>query len=88
MSEVSGSESNQLSMAVLNAAAAGQKIEAIKILRAEQRLGLKQAKEIVDGLQTHARGSAPRMGAEDRGGFRLLVACVIVGSALAAFYLL
>jgi Ribosomal protein L7/L12 C-terminal domain len=42
---------------VLAAIRAGRKIDAIKLLREQRKLGLKEAKEVVDA---HTSGQAPR----------------------------
>ena len=75
---------------VIAAAAAGRKIEAIKLLRAEQGLGLAEAKSVVDALpEPSESGMATRSaGREDRGNTRLIVILVLVGIAAAALYLL
>ena len=69
---------------VVALARAGRKIEAIKLLREEKDLGLREAKEIVDAIPA----SGPSAGREDRGGMRLLlVGAVVVLIAAAAILL-
>ena len=67
--------------AVFEAAASGNKIKAIKILRLETGLGLKEAKDIVDALDLPANAAAahgPAMSEEGgAGGFYKLIAIII-----------
>ncbi len=67
--------------AVFQAAASGNKIRAIKILRLETGLGLKEAKDIVDALDLPAHPLAahpPAMQEEGgAGGFYRLIAVII-----------
>ena len=78
---------------VVSLARAGRKIEAIKLLRVDQGLGLREAKEVVDaipgGNAARAPGaSRPSAGREDRGGMRLLLVAVAVVLIAAAAILL
>lgn len=73
---------------VVALAGTGRKIEAIKLLRQEQGLGLREAKEIVDALDLPAQAIRPSAGREDRGGFRLLVMLVLLVVGALAFLLL
>ena len=76
-------QSYEVSEAVLQAAKSGRKIEAIKLLRAETGLGLKEAKHFVEALN---RGEdpgaviAPPAMQEEGGasGFIKMVAAIIV----------
>jgi len=63
----------ELSAQVLNAIHAGRKIDAIKLLRKERGLGLKEAKDIVD-----AYGSSGGTGA-------IMVVLAIAAAAYAAY---
>ena len=67
--------------AAFQAAASGQKIKAIKILRLETGLGLKEAKEIIDALDLPAKAgdaNLPAMQEEGgAGGFYRLIAVII-----------
>lgn len=75
---------------VIAAAAAGRKIEAIKLLRAEQGIGLAEAKAVVDALPEPSGSvlAARSPGREDRGNSRLLMVLVLVGVGAAALYFL
>jgi hypothetical protein len=83
-----------LPASVLKAAASGRKIEAIKLLRVEQGIGLKEAKEIIDGIDSHsAEQAGPESLARSRNGEvsgigRLLGVCLLLGCAIAAYYFL
>ncbi len=77
-----------LSLAALSALHRGDKIGAIKIMRAEQKLGLKEAKDLVEGhLQSHpALDSSFRTAnrnAQPAGLFWLVVAIIL---ATAIYY--
>ena len=67
--------------AVVQAAISGNKIQAIKILRLETGLGLKEAKDIVDALDLPAdRVAAHRLAMQEEGGaagFYKLIAAII-----------
>ena len=68
--------------AVFEAAASGQKIKAIKILRLETGLGLKEAKEIIDALDLPAKkaGDANLPAMQEEGGasgFYQLIAIIV-----------
>jgi len=73
--------------AAFQAAVSGQKIKAIKILRLETGLGLKEAKEIIDALDLPANaGDINRPAMQEVGGasgFYQLIAVII---ALLIFY--
>lgn len=67
----------------------GRQIEAIKLLRQEQGLGLKEAKEVVDALRSEdSVREVPSAGHEDGGITRLAVILVVLAAAVLAFYLL
>jgi hypothetical protein len=68
----------QFSEAVLGALNQGRKITAIKLLREERGLGLKEAKQAIDRLERARRGDAvdhPAM--QEYGGGKLVVRLVI-----------
>jgi len=80
---------------VLKAVVAGRKIEAIKLLRREQGISLKAAKELVENLpdlqdvEPGSRPSMPRPGREDRGTARFaLILLVLAGVAAALYYVI
>ncbi len=80
-----------VSDAVLAALDSGNKVQAIKLLREETGLGLREAKEIVDALAVQREGltgSVP--GLEEHGGaaalFRVVVAIVILVLLYRAFF--
>jgi ribosomal protein L7/L12 len=78
---------------VLKAAASGRKIEAIKLLRVERGIGLKEAKEIIDGIDSHSAEQAGPALARSRNGEvsgigRLLGVCLLLGCVIAAYYFL
>ena len=82
----SGETTRELPADVRDAVHANRKIEAIKLLREQQRLGLKEAKEIVDAYideNRHVIGDQ-RSGRESRIG-RILV-IVIAGGIIYAAY--
>ena len=78
------------SEAVKTAAAMGRKIEAVKLLRAEQGIGLKEAKDIVDALPAgaHSQTVGRPAGSEDRGTARFVFVLVVIFIAIGAFYLI
>ena len=74
---------------VVALAARGRQIEAIKLLRQEHGLGLKEAKEVVDALRADdSVHTMPSAGREDGGIARLVVILVVLVAAVLAFYLL
>jgi hypothetical protein len=83
-----------LPASVLEAATSGRKIEAIKLLRREQGIGLKEAKDIVDGIDRPSEelaGQEPlarSRNGEVSGVGRLLGVCLLLGCAIAAYYFL
>ena len=75
----------EMSADVLAAIGKNRKIEAIKLLREERRIGLKAAKEIVDQyIEAQPPGTRRPAGNADTGAGRIvLVACVIIGAYVA-----
>ena len=70
---------SRYSDAVLQAVAAGNKIEAIKRLREETGLGLKEAKDEIDRLaRTHQPTAPPPMAEQGGAGSVLKIAVVII----------
>jgi hypothetical protein len=71
---------------VRDAAAAGQKVRAIQLLRAHQGLGLAEARAIVDGLPRHSPSSRARKrsGAVHDGGLRRFLTLLVVTLGLLA----
>jgi hypothetical protein len=80
------------SQAVLDALASGRKIEAIKLLREEQGLSLKDAKEAVERLPGNLVGEprpvGPQAGQEDRGVTRMIVILAVLAILIVGLYLL
>ncbi len=77
----------EYSDAVLSAVTAGRKITAIKLLREERGLGLKEAKQAIDRLERARRGAAaghPAM--QDHGGGILVVRLVVAIILLVVIY--
>lgn len=73
--------------AAFQAAVSGQKIKAIKILRLETGLGLKEAKEIIDALDLPAKAGDPNHPAmQEVGGARGFYQLVAVVIALLILY--
>ena len=74
----------EVSDAVVAAVDAGNKIEAIKILREETGLGLAEAKDVVDALDKARRGDSPSQarGMAEEGGagglLKMVIAIVII----------
>lgn len=74
------SESSPLPAEVVNAIHAGRKIEAIKLLREDRNLGLKEAKQAVDAyIRANPSVPQPKSGG---GGLLILVVLVLLGYAL------
>ncbi len=68
----------EYSEAVLSAVNAGRKITAIKLLREERGLGLKEAKEVIDRLERTRHGdSANHPAMQEQGGGKLVLRLVI-----------
>lgn len=72
---------------VIAAVDKGRKIEAIKILRAETGLDLKDAKHAIDALVRKRRGASPILPdmAEDGGAGGLIKLLVVIALLLAAY---
>ena len=70
--------------AVLQAVAAGRKIDAIKLLREETGLGLKEAKQEIDHLAIIRRPQAATM--PEQGGAGAIVRIAAVGLVLYLLY--
>lgn len=80
------SEETGLPADVLAAIGAGRKIDAIKLLREHQNLGLKEAKEIVDGhLSDHPPAAGQDIGKSDTGLGRLVLVALIAAAAYLAY---
>lgn len=72
--------SNELPPEVLQALEQGRKIEAIKRLREQRNMGLKQARETVEAyLGEHPEVAPPQGQRVDMGLGRLVVAALVVG---------
>ena len=68
----------------------GRKIEAIKLYRGMTGLGLKEAKDAVEGLEKSLRASAPDKfvaGAQGKGCLGVVVVGLLCGGGLAAYWL-
>lgn len=78
---------NAFSDDVIAAVDNGRKIQAIKILREETGLGLKEAKDAIDALARERRGE-PDIGASmtEEGGAGGLIKLLVVIAALLAVY--
>ena len=74
--------------AVLQAVDAGRKIEAIKLLREETGLGLKEAKDEVDRLAQERKPSGAQDVAplQDQGGADAIIKIIVVALILFAIY--
>jgi hypothetical protein len=69
----------EISDQVIAAIGAGRKIEAIKILREETGLGLKEAKDVVDSLARAKRGeSGGTPGMTEEGGAGGMIKMIVV----------
>ena len=77
----------EISDQVIAAIDAGRKIEAIKILREETGLGLKEAKDVVDSL-ARARGgdSAGAPGMVEEGGAGSMIKMIVVIAIVLGVY--
>lgn len=84
------SEETQYSDAVIDAVDRGRTVEAIRLLRAETGLGLREAKAEIDRLRRerqHARGprEMPGITAEEGGAGGFLKLIVIIALLVAAY---
>ncbi len=78
----------EISDQVIAAIDAGHKIEAIKTLREENGLGLKEAKDVVDSLASAKRGDsggAPGM-VEEGGAGGMIKMIVVIGIILGVYF--
>jgi hypothetical protein len=68
----------ELSPEIYQQLASGHKIEAIKLIRAETGLGLREAKELADALSgNHAESNVPLPAMRDEGGAGGMIAILI-----------
>lgn len=72
------------SSAVLQAVDAGRKIDAIKLLREQTGLGLKEAKQEIDQLSIIRRPDSTRM--PEQGGGGAIVKIALIGLVLFLLY--
>jgi len=76
-----------LSDEVIAAVDSGNKIKAIKLLREETGLGLKEAKDLIDALAAERRGDPPIAAAmSEEGGAGGMIKMVIAIAAILAIY--
>lgn len=78
----------EISDQVISAIDAGHKIEAIKILREETGLGLKDAKDVVDSIAREKRGEsggAPGM-VEEGGAGGMIKMIVVIAVVLGVYF--
>ena len=76
-------EENQLSSAVMNAIRSGRKIDAIKQLREERGLGLKESKHIIDREMATYRAANPHLAQKNQSShFQTFLVIVAIGLAL------
>ena len=77
----------EISDQVIAAVDAGRKIEAIKILREETGLGLKEAKDVVDSLARAKRGeSGETPGMTEEGGAGGMIKMIVVIAVVLGVY--
>ena len=87
MSETSSTPETGFSPAVQEAIRRNRKIDAIKLLREEQKIGLKEAKDIIDAHFAEYRNThAPRRGAGESGSGRHLLLLVAFRAAAYGLY--
>ena len=80
-------ERNQLSASVMEAIRSGRKIDAIKQLREERGLGLKESKHIIDRELAAYRAANPHLAQDSQSShFPMILVIVAIGLAL-YFYL-
>ena len=71
---------------VMQAIAAGRKIEAIKLLRESEGIGLREAKAAVDALARGGNKMTHRAApSDDTGMGRLALVCVVLGAVVAGY---
>ena len=79
-------EDTELPQDVLAAIRANRKIDAIKLLREQRNLGLKEAKDVVDAyIDSLPPGSGNRSQQTDHGTGRLVIAVLVVAAIYAAY---
>ena len=76
----------QLPPAALVALSRGNKIEAIKIVRTELNLGLKEAKDQVDEYVRSQPALAEAMGSQSASGSRVMWLIVLIALAAGMYY--
>jgi hypothetical protein len=87
MNEPSNTPETGFSPAVQEAMRRNRKIDAIKLLREEQKIGLKEAKDIIDAHFAEYRNlHAPRRGAGESGSGRNLLLLVAFLAAAYGLY--
>jgi hypothetical protein len=87
MSETSSTPETGFSPAVQEAIRRNRKIDAIKLLREEQKIGLKEAKDIIDAHFAEYRDThAPWRGAGESGSGRNLLLLVVFLAAAYGLY--
>jgi len=87
MSEPSNTPETGFSPAVQDAMRRNRKIDAIKLLREEQKIGLKEAKDIIDAHFAEYRNTqAPRWGVGESGSGRHLFLLVALLAAAYGLY--
>ena len=83
------SEDHGLPGDVVAAIHARRKIEAIKLLRGHRKLGLKEAKQIVDAYEAGNPAGTSQPGLREEGtGGRLLLLIVLMAAAWGAYHYL
>jgi len=78
-------ETKTLSQKAISALEQGGKIEAIKIARVENNLGLKEAKELVEDFLEKNPVTNDRLKENSSGGFGFII-IVVIAIAIAAYY--
>ena len=84
------SERNKLPTQAQLALEAGHKIEAIRIVREQTGLGLREARAVVERASREGHPQMPRLaaGKEDSGVLRLVVVVMVLGALGAAVILM
>ena len=87
MNEPSGTPETVFSPAVQEALRRNRKIDAIRLLREEHKIGLKEAKDIIDAhFADYRNPHAPRVGAGESGSGRNLLLLVAFLAAAYGLY--